>query len=366
MSSKTASKSTKEPQTMAELLAQSSFKVRGFSSGDKVKAKVVAKNPKSLILDIGGKSEGMVAEKAFIESKDFIKTLNIGDEVMATVIVGENREGNVLLSLRHSAHEATWDVLKEAKNSKNPIGVVGKAVNPSGITVEVEGVIGFIPGSQLGRDTAKNSEELVGKHFKAVVIEVEKESNKVVLSEKEVSEAKEIKLAKDAVKKIKEGEIYDAIVTTITNFGCFVKLIIDGKPSDIEGLVHISEISWDKVATVADVLKEGEKVKVKALAARDGKLSLSIKQVLSDPWETVDEDYKVEDKFEGRVVKVSDFGVFVQIKPGLEGLIHITKIPPTFKLRSGDSVNCYIEEIDAKNKKISLGMVLKVKPVGYK
>lgn len=354
-----------EPTTMAELLASAETKIRGFSTGQKIKGKVVSKNSKSLILDIGGKSEGVVAEKAFIEARDFIKTLKAGDEVNATVLVPETRDGIVLLSLRQAAFDSSWERLEKVEEEGSPVAVFGKGVNPSGVTVDVEGLTGFIPGSQLGKEAAKNPQGLVGKYLKAKVIEVDRLANKVVLSEKEISDAADIKAAKEAFDKIKEGEIYDGVVTTVANFGCFVKLTL-GKGLDIEGLVHISELAWGKTESVSDIVKEGDKVKVKVLGVKEGKISLSIKAAKKDPWEEAAEKYKAESKVKGKVTRISDFGVFVELEPGIEGLIHITNIPPGKKLSEGDEVNCYVQEIDTEAKKLSLGLVLTAKPVGYK
>ena len=171
-------------------------------------------------------------------------------------------------------------------------------------------------------------------------------------------------LAKEALKKIKEGEIYDGIVTTVAPFGAFVKIKI-GKAS-LEGLVHVSELSFTKVNFPGDVVSEGDKVKVRVLASRDGKLAFSIKQAQKDPWSEVEDKFKPEAKVTGKVVRISDFGVFVELTPGVEGLIHITKIPPTHKLALGQEVKCNIEEINVKDKRIALGLVLTTAPVGYK
>jgi len=134
----------------------------------------------------------------------------------------------------------------------------------------------------------------------------------------------------------------------------------------VEGLVHISELSWEKTAKVSDVIHEGDKVKVRVLGARDGRLSLSIKHAMEDPWDKFVKKFKVEDRFKGKVMKLSDFGIFVQIVPGVEGLVHMTKIPPATRFNVGDEVNCYIEELDIVTKKVGLGLVLSAKPVGYK
>ena len=194
--------------------------------------------------------------------------------------------------------------------------------------------------------------------------QVDKGRRKIVFSEKAVSEVKEMAEASKAYDAIKAGELYKGVITTITTFGVFVEIIV--KKNKLEGLVHISETSWDKGTAPADMFKVGQKVEVKVLGLHDGKLSLSIKQAEKDPWTEVASKFKVEDKLKGKVTRNSDFGTFVQIAPGIEGLIHITKIPPATKLGVGDEANVYIEEIDTRNKKISLGLVLSVKPVGYK
>ena len=346
-----STKKTSKDPTMAELLASAKGKVVGFSSGQKVKGKVLAKDRKSLILDIGGKSEGQVSEKAFAEVRDFVKGLKVGDEVWATVLVPETKDGVVLLSLRGAAQDASWGKLTRIQKTKESIYVLGRGVNPSGVTVEVEGLLGFIP-----------------KYFKAQIIEVGKSVNKVVLSEKEVSEASDIRLEKEASEKVKEGEIYDGVITTVANFGCFVKIgvEVDKKKVFVEGLVHISELSWSKVKNPSDIYSEGDKVKIKAIGLKGGKLSFSIKAAEADPWEKADAKYKPESKVSGIATKVSDFGVFVEVEPGIEGLIHTTKIPPGKRLREGEKVNCYVENIDTKARKLSLGLVLTSKPIGYK
>ena len=357
-----------EPKTMAELLATAQSAIRSFPVGQKVKAKVIAKTPKALVLDIGGKSEGLVTEKAFIEARDFIKTLKVGDEVWVSVLISENADGYVILSLRQASFEAVWEKLSKAKEEDIPVNVVGKGAGASGVTVEVEKFIGFIPFSQLGKEAMDNPPNLIGKTFRAKIIELDKSSNKIVLSEKAVSEEGQVKLAKEALEKVKEGEVYDGEVTTVANFGCFVKIKVkdDKEPIYVEGLVHISELSWSKVENVSDLVSVRDKVKVKVIGTRDGKLSFSIKHAQKDPWDEAAKEYPAEKKVSGKVTKITDFGVFVSLEPGIEGLIHITNIPPGKKLSYGDEVNCYVQEIDPKAKKLSLGLVLTEKPVGYK
>lgn len=362
MSAKTTS--SKPATTMAELLAHAKSKVNIFTKGQRVEATVLTKSSTLVTFDICGKSEGLVKEKAYTDAKEFIETLKIGDKVMATVLVPETRDGTIILALKDAIRDLSWIDLEKAQKDGSEVPVLGKGVNTSGFMVDVMGVEGFIPTSQMGKEALSGAQKLVGKYFKAKVMEVDRKSNKVVLSEKEVSEAGDIKLAKEALKKIKEGDIYEGAVTTVAPFGAFVKIKF-GKAT-LEGLVHVSEISFKKVNLPSDVLKQGDKVRVKVLASHVGKLALSMKQALRDPWLEVEKKYKAEDKITGKVVRISDFGVFVELEPGVEGLIHITKIPPTHKLSFGDDVKCTIEEVNAKDKRIALGLVLTSIPLGYK
>ncbi len=361
--------SKKAGKSMDELLAMYEANPLGLSLGDRVKGKIISIEKNKVIIDIGGKSEGLVAEKAYKEAEKYIRTLNEGDEIEAMVLVPETTDGYTILSLRQAAEESAWTKIKQAKKNKSHVPVRGKITNSAGVMVDVFGLTGFIPNSQLGKDFLRDKNSLVDMVFKAVVIDLSRKENKIVLSEKEVSEAEDLAMARDAIKKIKEGEVYDGEVTTIYDFGCFVKIEFVSKSKEkipLEGLVHISEMSWGKVANPKDVLSEGDKVKVKVLDKSDGKLAFSIKQVQKDPWDEAAGKYKKDKEVEGKIVKVSDFGVFVELEPGVEGLIHITKIPPGKKYNKGDELNVYIEEIDAKEKKLSLGIVLTAKPVGYK
>lgn len=349
--------------SMEELLKKHGAKVKGFTRGEKIEAKIIAIGKKEAVFDVGGKGEGLLKDIYFQEARDYMRTLKVGDIVNAVVMDPETKEGNVLLSLRHAASDSLWHRLQDLKNSKAVVNVSIKNSNQSGISVEYEGISGFIPSSQVGKITLKEIDNLGGS-LRVKIVEIDKNKKRVVFSEKAVSEEKEIASLNKAVAKIKQGEIYKGKVTNITSFGIFVAIKVD--EHEVEGLVHVSESSWEKISSPADVFKVGQVVEVKVLEAREGKLSLSIKQAQKDPWESEVKKLKVDDKIKGTVSKISDFGTFVRIANGVEGLIHITKIPPAMKFNIGDSVNCYIEEIDTKNKKISLGIVLSAKPIGYK
>lgn len=363
--------SGKEPQTMEELMKAYGDGFKSFTLKQKVIGKITYIDNQKVLLDIGGKSEGLVFDKAYKLAEEFIKTLKVGDSVEGVVLVPETRDGYTVLSLKQAAQKLAWGRIEKAYQDKIPLIVHGKMVNQAGVLVEVDGITGFIPTSQLGKEVAKNPNSLVDHKFSAIIIDFDRDVNKVVMSEKEVSEAEELGRERDAFKLVKEGEMYDGIVTTIYDFGCFVKIDLPGskKKTDsvaVEGLVHISEISYGKVGKAEDFVSIGQKVKVKVIGKKQDKLAFSIKQTLEDPWIEAVKKYPKESKVEGKVAKITDFGVFVVLEPGIEGLIHMTKIPPTKKFEVGDEVTCIVEEIDSKAKKLSLGLVLTVKPIGYK
>ncbi len=364
MATKTIKKTTEKPMTMADLLAKSKSSIRNLSLGQKVRGTVIQKLDKSLILDIQGKAEGVVTEKAFAEAREYISKLKVGDEVVAMVLVPEMRDGSTLLSLRDAVASAVWKTIEEAHKNGTEVPAFAKGYSTSGIAVDVNGISGFVPTSQLSKDLAKEGQNVVGKYFKAKVIEFDRQKNKLVLSEREVTDAKDIAAAKKAIAAIKDGDIFDAVVTTVANFGVFAKIKVD--KSEVEGLVHVSELSWGKVAHPSDLLSLGDKIKVKVIGTKDGKLALSMKHAQKDPWIDVDKHFKVEDRVDAKVTKVTDFGVFLELEPGIEGLVHMTKIAPGKKFSVGDEVKVYIEEIDSKSRKIALGLVLTSIPVGYK
>lgn len=365
---RSSSRGQKTPKTMEELLSFYGSKIRTYAKGERVKGKVVEKRSRTLVLDIGGKSEGIVAENAFEEAKSYIDTLKVGDEVEGKVIIPETPDGFVIISLREATQSASWKSLSEAKRKGAEIKSTVKAVNPSGAIVEVSGLTGFIPNSHLGKEVSKDTQSLIGRTILVKVIEIEKEGNRVILSERAVSESEDIELKKDAIEAAKEGEVYQGKVVKVSNFGVFVEITLPSgkKKVPVEGLVHVSEMAWEKVENPKDILEKGDAVQVKVIGTREGKLALSMKQAQKDPWEEIAKKYETDKKIKGKVTKVSDFGVFVELEPGVEGLIHITKIPPGENYEKGKEVSATIEEIDGKERRISLSPVLTAKPVGYK
>ena len=369
-------------QTMDELLKQSAYKFYGFRRGDVIEGIVTEKTKKAVWVDIGTKTEGLILDKVIKAAKDFVKQLKVGDKVTVVIYQPENENGHPLLSFKKTLNDYLWVEFDEKLKTGEPLKVRGKEVNRGGLVVETKGIAGFIPTSCFSSPFISNPAALINRDFEAQIIEVDKEKNRLILSEKAVSEKGLLKEQEEILKKVKVGETFDGEVTGVMPFGLFVK--IKGPQKDLkardtratrdslgtflEGLVHISEISWEKVDDPSKFYKQKDKVKVKVLIVdkKSGKLNLSIKQLQQDPWEEIEKKYPLESKVKGEITRLAPFGAFVNLGKGIEGLIHISKIPAEKSLKAGDKVDCFVESIDKNGRKMSLGLVLTEKPIGYK
>ncbi len=356
----------KEPTTMEELLAFETNKVRGLRKGEVVDGVVTEINAKTIHIDIGAKMEGVVLGKEFEKQKDFIKNLKPGDKVKAYVGSIENDRGQILLSLRQAASDYAWGKYEELLKSGEKTDVKGRENNKGGLIVDAPfGLQGFVPGSQVGSSWQGKLEQLVNRTIAVKVIEVDRKQNRLVFSEKQISDAEKIAKAVEVIKSLKLGDAYEAEITQLVPFGLFVK-IADKKGSEIEGLVHISEVSWQKIDDLSSLYKLGQKIQVKIISLDSGRVQFSIKQLLIDPWDELEKKFSTDSKITGKLAKLTSFAALVQIEPGIEGLVHISKIPPEFSINEGDEIDVYVESIDKTNRRISLGLVLSQKPIGYK
>ena len=373
-----AKKSTVKPQTMAELLDQADYELVVPQKGDEIKGVITAKNKKSLIVDLGAKTEGIVADKEYDFASEFIKDLKVGDTLSALVVSSENDRGQVTLSLRSAASDAKWEYFEEAQDKDEALEAKGVEVNRGGLIVEVNGVRGFVPSSQFGREFVGKINQLVGETFELKAIEVDREKNRLIFSERHVSEAKELAQKDEALKQVKAGEIYEGVVSGVMHFGLFVtvEVPVDDKKAGgqddnigyVEGLIHISEISWEKVNHPKDYHSVGDRLKVKVLGVdeRTNKLNLSIKQLVDDPWITIGEKYSPGTTFTGKVTRLESFGAFVNVEPGVDGLIHSSKLDPTKELKVGEEVTVNVENVVPDQRRMSLSVVLTEAPMGYK
>lgn len=353
-------KSSKEPRTMEELLTTTGYQLRGLKRGDTLEGKIVSLKPQEILIDIGYKSLGVVSEKELGQVKDIFPNLKVGDRISAQIVSPETEGGQIILSVRRAGIERIWQELVDKKEKEEEDEVTGVEVTRGGLLVDYQGLRGFIPSSQL--NPGRDPREALGKNLKVVVLEAERAINRLVFSEKKASYAQKLAEKVKELAKIKIREVYEGNVSGIVPFGIFVSI------NKLEGLVHISEIAWEKVTNPSDYFKIGDKVRVlvTSLDPQTGKLNFSIKQLTSDPWQEVVKKYSPESKISSRVSRTSGFGIFVELEKGIEGLIHISKIPPGLELKVGEKVDCLIEDIDFKKRKISLALILKEKPVGYR
>ncbi len=359
-----AVKSSSKAKTMDDLLKNYSW--HGFKKGEIVEGIITEKNNKAVWVDVGSKTDGLILTKELRVARDFVKRLKIGDKLKVSIFQPENENGYPLLSFRKTLNNFVWGEFEEKMKTGEPIKVRGKEINRGGLVVDVNGFFGFIPTSCFGAKMAGKTRDLINRNFEAKIIEVDREKNRLILSEKEVSEKGLLKEQREALKKIKVGDIFEGEISGVMPFGLFVKVKVGKHP--LEGLVHISEISWEKVDDPSKIYKQGDKVKVKTLVAdvKTDKINFSLKQLKEDPWVEIEKNYAIDSKVNGEVIRLAPFGAFVALDKGIEGLIHISKIPAEKALKAGDKVDCFIESIDKEARKISLGLVLKEKPVGYK
>jgi len=361
-------KSSQAPQSMEELLQKTDYRIKGWQRGDKVKGTITDISKKSVLVDIGAKTEGLVIGKELAAAQDFIQHLGQGDKIEATITSPENDKGQILLSLKDTAEEYKWNLFNQYLETEKTIKVRGLDTNKGGVIARFMGVRGFVPASQLGRKYLGKQNQLQNKEFKVKIIEVAREKNRLIFSEKQVSEAKAIAKKQKALKKIKKDKVYEGKISGVMPFGIFVHVPIGKGELFLEGLVHISEISWERVDNLKKMFKVGQKVKVKVISIDkdEGKLNLSIKRLKEDPWEKIAKKYKKDTKIKGKVSRLVGFGAFVELEPGVEGLVHISKIPADYPIKVGQEVRVYVEELDLEKRRMSLGLVLKEKPVGYK
>jgi ribosomal protein S1 len=359
-------KTQAEPTTMEELLATSGYELTVPKKGETITGLVTTVNRKMVLVDIGAKTEGVVAEREYEFAREYIETLKVGDEIDVYVASDENEKGQILLSLRRAMYDKLWDMLDDYLANETEVQVKAVELNRGGMIVKWQGLRGFVPSSQFGGHVAGNLPSLVGKMIVVKPIEVDREKNRLIFSEKHVSEAAVMQKREEALKSVKVGDTLDGVVTGVLSFGAFVGVKVG--ELTVEGLVHISEISWEKVEDIHKYLKVGDKVQVKVMGVEEGtgKLNLSIKQLQPDPWSRVADKYGAGTTVKGRVSRSAPFGVFVNFEPGVDGLIHVSRLGSFGELTPGEDIEVLVESVDPEHRRMSLGPVLTEVPVGYK
>ncbi|MDX6513108.1 MAG: small subunit ribosomal protein [Gaiellaceae bacterium] len=330
-----------------------------INEGQVVHGTVVRVDKDEVLVDIGWKSEGVipVAELSIRRSVNPADEVSVGDEIDALVMEKEDAEGRLKLSKKRARFELAWKAIEAAAESGQP--VTGRVIEvvKGGLILDL-GVRGFLPASLVDIRRVQDLDEFLGTELLSKVIELNRSRNNVVLSRRAVLEEERKEARQAILDKLEPGQVVDGTISNIVDFGAFVDL--DG----MDGLIHISELSWSHVNHPSEVLEIGQTVKVKVLDIdRDRqRISLGLKQTQSDPWQQVLESYGEGDVVEGKVTKVVTFGAFVEILPGVEGLVHISELAqhhvenPREVVAQGDTVKVLILEVDADRRRLSLSL----------
>jgi small subunit ribosomal protein S1 len=351
--------------TMDDLLAAEGDGAKQLTVGEVITGAVLSVRKHEVLIDLGAHGVGFVPRREV----GFSRSLKEGDEVTASVVDTELDNGYALLSLRKAAKDRGWEEVAVRQESGEVIEVSPYDANRGGLLVEYEGVRGFLPVSQLSaehypRVGSSDKDEilqrlngLVGQTLKVRILDSDRKANKLIFSEKE---AVKDGLA-DRLSSLKIGDLVKGVVTGVVDYGAFVN--VEG----IEGLVHISEISWERVNNPSDYLKVGQTIEAKIISIDKDRLSLSIKQLTKDPWLDEVEQFKQGDSVEGTVTRITPFGAFVQISPAVEALVHVSELgegdaaDPEKVFTLNERKSFTVLDIDKDNRKISLSLGKKAK-----
>jgi len=358
---KNIKKETKESSKMASLLNE----IPNLpENGDLVEGSVIGIGKNSIFIDLPPFGTGIIYGREFMNVRDVVKNLSIGDGIAAKVVDPENKEGYIELSLKEARQALVWGEAETAMKEKKILELTIKEANKGGLLIIWQGISGFLPASQLNSenyprvadgDKDKILEELkkmVNTKISVQIIGVEPKEGKLIFSEKNINQEERA----GAVEKYKVGDITNGEITGIVDFGMFVK--IDG---DIEGLVHISEMSWSLVENPRDLFKVGDKIKVKIIEIENGKISLSIKALSDNPWKGTEKKYKKDQEVDAVIIKFNKHGALASVEEGVSGLIHISEFETESKMREtlqlGQSHKFKINVFEPKEQKMTLSLI---------
>lgn len=337
--------------------------------GDTIKGRVLSTKGREIRIDIMGLTTGVVRGRELYAEADAYKNLKDGDEVEATVVDVENENGEVELSFRYAGQQRAWKDLNELSTSGEPISVKVLDANKGGLIVRVNHVQGFLPVSQLapehyprvaGGDKQKIFEKLrsfVGESMRVRVLDVHEDDGKLIVSEKAVWEEEQ----KNVIAQCKIGDIVAGEVSAVADFGAFVKFYPTGSATPLEGLVHISEIAWQRIDHPRDVLKIGDNVRAEIIGIEGSKIFLSMKKLTEDPWKSVAKRYKVGEWVEGKIIKVNPFGFFVELDSDIQGLAHVSELgekveDPTTLAKPGETMKFRIVSVEPNEHRLGLSL----------
>ncbi len=345
--------------TMDELLAGSD--IQNLKTGDVVEGKITSVKKHEVWVDLGPHGVGVVMRREIGHGQK----LEEGQEVTTSVVDPEMDEGYALLSMRRAAKDRGWDELQRIFDAGETLDITPYDANRGGLLVEFEGIRGFLPVSQLAAgnyprvsgadkdEILQKLNELTKKSIKVRILDVSRKDNKLIFSEKEAVKED----TQELFSKLKVGDTVEGVVTGVIDFGVFVN--VEG----IEGLIHISEISWERVENPRDHIKTGEKVEAKIIAIDKDRLSLSLKQMSEDPWLKEVKSFTKGDVVEGRVTRITPFGAFVQLSPSVEALVHVSEmggdddsIDPEKLFKLNEKKEFKVLDVDTDSRKIALSL----------
>ena len=338
-----------------EFMALYEESISGIKEGQIVKGTVAATGPSEVMVDIGFKSEGAVSIKEFSDPE----AIEIGQEIEVFLENVEDQEGQVVLSKQKADFMRVWDSIKEAHDTGNTVeGRLMRRIK-GGIVVDLFGVEAFLPGSQIDIRQVKNFDQFIGQQFPFKIIKLNKARRNIVVSRRAVLEEERSKMREEIIKVLEEGQVREGVVKNITDFGAFIDL------GGVDGLLHITDMSWGRVNHPSELVSIGDRIKVKVLNydRERERISLGLKQLTTHPWENIEEKYPIDTQIRGKVVSITDYGAFVELEEGIEGLVHISEMSWTQHVRHpsklvniGDIVEVMVLKVDSENQKISLGM----------
>jgi len=327
-----------------------------FHAGDLVEGKVVGVSERGILVDFGYKSEGIIPAEESVEGES---ALQVGDTVEVVIKSIHSGDAPPQLSRTDAKSRKIWNDIEEAY--KNDVPVVGKIVDKTkgGLTVDLNGVEAFLPGSQIDSRPIRGLDSYIGQDIEAKIIKFSRRRNNIVLSRKVITDVAVNEQKAETLNKIDIGYVVEGVIKNLTEYGAFVDI------GGIDGLLHVTDMSWGRLQNPADHFKVGEHLQVKVLKLdrEKEKVSLGYKQLLPDPWSTVVEVYPVDSRVTGKVSSVTEYGIFVELEPGVEGLVHVSEISwskrganPKRQFHKGDEVEVQVLGVDTHEKRISLGM----------
>ena len=344
--------------------SQSAEQLRPYRLGDIVEGTVVGIGRSSLFLDLSPQGTGIIWGREFLEEKDGLRNIKIGEQLKAKIVDLENDEGYIELSVGEAGRELTWGQLKAKKDAQEAVNVVITGANKGGLLCEVVNVPAFLPVSQLSQEHYPRVEDgdpakillalqkFVGETLEVRILDINPREGKVILSEKAKDQAK----VRELLLQYQIGQEVEGEITGVVDFGAFLRF--GPKGQELEGLIHISEIDWQIIDDPNQVLKVGDPVKAKIIDIAQGRVSLSLKALKQDPWKEVEKKYKKGDMVQGRVTRLNTFGAFVEIEPMIQGLTHIsefgTKKNMEEQIEAGKTYSFQILELNVQDHRMSL------------